>query len=101
MAVRIDYDLDADAMYVTLADGMAAKTQEVEDLTFVDVDEEGHLLGIEVVGLARAWPLEEIISRFDVPEFDAKQLRAQFAGVRGAEGRREVPKLSVDCVAAS
>jgi uncharacterized protein YuzE len=100
MTMRIDYDLDADALYVTLLDEPVAKTQDIEDLTFVDVTEDGRLAGIEVVGLTRAWALEKVLAQFELPENDAQQLRAQFFG--GAEGRRETPKLQVEntvCVA--
>lgn len=98
--MRIDYDLDADALYVTLLDEPVAKTQAIEDLTFVDVTEDGRPIGIEVIGLTRAWALEKILSQFEVPENDAQQLRAQFSGA--ARGRQETPKLQVQnavCVA--
>lgn len=78
--MRIDCDLDADALYVTLTDEPITETQEVEDLTFVDVSADGRPVGIEVIGLGRAWALEEILNRYDISDFDARQLRSQFSG---------------------
>ncbi|WP_158088732.1 DUF2283 domain-containing protein [Thermoactinospora rubra] len=92
--MRIDYDLDADALYVTLLDEPVAATREIEDLTFVDETEDGRLIGIEVIGLSRSWGLEKILSRYQVTDADAQQLRAQFP--IGIQGRREVPKLQVE-----
>jgi uncharacterized protein YuzE len=72
------YDLDAGALYITLADGPAARTVQLDEGTLVDLDADGRLLGIEVIQPWRAWPLEDILARFSVIEDEARQLRAYF-----------------------
>ena len=50
--MRIEYDREADAVYVDVAEGLHAQTVEVEPLTlYVDVDAGGRTLGIEFLGL--------------------------------------------------
>jgi uncharacterized protein YuzE len=48
-ALRVRYDAEADAMYLRLRDGSVAETVEIEEMVYVDIDEEGHPLGIEFV----------------------------------------------------
>ena len=72
------HDLDADAMYIHLADHAIARTAEVDDGTMVDLDPAGQVIGIEVIGRGRSWPLEAIIERFGIGEDDARHLRAYF-----------------------
>lgn len=46
--MRIEYDQEAKAVYVYVAEGEHARTIEVEPLKiYVDVDSEGHTLGVE------------------------------------------------------
>jgi uncharacterized protein YuzE len=72
------YDLDARALYIELADRQAARTEQVDTGTLVDLDSDGNVIGIEVINPDRSWPLEEILRRFTVPEQDARELRAYF-----------------------
>lgn len=46
---RVDYDDDADVLYVQLADGEVAETRELGDLRLVDYSGDGNVLGIEFV----------------------------------------------------
>lgn len=72
------YDLDARALYIELADRQAARTEQVDAGTLVDLDSAGNVIGIEVINPERSWPLEEILDRFAVAEQDARELRAYF-----------------------
>jgi uncharacterized protein YuzE len=46
--MRIEYDQEANAVYVYVNKGAHARTVEVEPLKiYVDVDPEGHTLGVE------------------------------------------------------
>jgi len=47
--VSAEYDPDADALYVRVADGDRARTVEINDVTYVDVDANGRPVGIEVL----------------------------------------------------
>jgi uncharacterized protein YuzE len=72
------YDLDADALYITLADQPATRTAQLDEGTLVDLDADGRLLGIEVIQPWRAWPLDDILARFPLPADTAAELRAYF-----------------------
>ena len=72
------YDLDAHALYIELVDRQAARTEQVDAGTLVDLDLAGNVIGIEVINPDRSWPLEEILQRFAIPEEDACELRAYF-----------------------
>ena len=73
--MRLNYDTEADALDVRIAEGIVARTEEIETGTLVDLDEHGRLLSIEVIRPARRWPLELILSRYDVAQSDAEVLR--------------------------
>ena len=47
--MRITYDPQADALYLYLKEGAAARTQEVSDGIQLDLDEEGRIIGIEIL----------------------------------------------------
>jgi uncharacterized protein YuzE len=46
-ALRLKYDPDAEALYVTLREGLAAETIEVEESVYVDLDADERPIGIE------------------------------------------------------
>jgi uncharacterized protein YuzE len=75
--MRLNYDIGADALDVRFdEDGIVVRTERIDAGTFVDVDEHGSVLAIEVLGPERRWPLEEILERFDINDEDAELLRA-------------------------
>ena len=47
--MRIDYDPQADVIYVRLRDGVVDDTHEVSKYIYVDVDERGIPLGLEIL----------------------------------------------------
>jgi uncharacterized protein YuzE len=76
--IRQAYDLEVDALYIELAEGRFTRTVEIDSGTLVDVGEDGRVLGIEVIGPYRRWPLEEILARFTIAAGDAAELLAYF-----------------------
>lgn len=48
-ALHLRYSASADALYVQLREGQVAETIEVEEMVYVDVDQDGRPLGIEFV----------------------------------------------------
>jgi len=56
---------------------------QLDQGTLADLDADGHLVGIEVIQPWRAWPLEDILTRFGVSHEDARALRAYFPQRRG------------------
>ena len=51
--MKAQYDPAADAMYIRLADGTVADSDEVHDGVVLDYDANGRVLGIEVLNLSR------------------------------------------------
>jgi len=47
--MQIDYDPQADALYIQLKDGEVDDTQEVNQYIFVDFDQDGVPLGLEIL----------------------------------------------------
>jgi uncharacterized protein YuzE len=78
--IRVSYDSAVDALYIRLADGRAARTPEVDSdpCTLVDLDGDGNLIGIEVIGTQRPWPLHKILAAYDISDEDATMLMAAY-----------------------
>ena len=72
------YDLDADALYIELANHQVARTVQVDAGTLVDLDASGGVVGIEVVHPGRAWPRDQILDQFTISEDNARELRTYF-----------------------
>ena len=67
--MRIEYDREAKAVYVNVAEGEHARTVEVEPLKiYVDVDGEGRTLGIEFLSLKAFQQYIEEHGGLDIPE---------------------------------
>ena len=67
--MRIEYDREAKAVYVNVADGEHARTVEVEPMKiYVDVDSEGRTLGIEFLSLKAFQQYIEEHGGLDIPE---------------------------------
>lgn len=47
--MRIQYDPDADALYIELRAGTPDDSTDLEDGITADLDHDGHLLGIEIL----------------------------------------------------
>lgn len=77
--IRQNYDLAANALYITVTDNEVARTAEIDAGTLVDVDAAGSIVGIEVLNFTRCWPLQEILDRFAFTPRDAGELRAYFS----------------------
>ncbi len=67
--MRIEYDREARAIYVALADGVHARTVEVQPLkVYVDIDAEGRTLGIEFLSLTSFEQYMEEHGGLNLPE---------------------------------
>lgn len=94
--MRISFDEEAGALYVTLSEGIVARTVTVDAGTLVDVDERGNAVGIEVVRPAREWPVDAIAEAGNLGPEILDQLRhLNRAGTDGGPfrfgaGRREL-----------
>lgn len=64
--MKVEIDPAADAAYIRLSDNPVARTTEVSELVFVDRDDMGVVVGIEVLGLDTTLPLDAIAKEFHV-----------------------------------
>jgi uncharacterized protein YuzE len=64
MPVTAEYDHEADALYVRLRDGARQRAVEVDQVTYVDLDEDGQPLGIELLYPSRGINLDAVLARF-------------------------------------
>lgn len=72
----LKYTDSADALYIYLKPGVkTTRGEEIDNGTIVDLDDQGDVVGIEVLSPARDWPLEEIAERFPLDMADLLQLR--------------------------
>jgi uncharacterized protein YuzE len=60
--MKVDYDPQADAMYIQLKEGEIVDTLEVGKNIFVDVDGEGAPLGIEFLFVSRHFAAEDLMT---------------------------------------
>ncbi len=51
--MTLEFDQEADALYVRLKDGRAAETREVQRGIFVDYNSHGKPIGIEVLSISK------------------------------------------------
>lgn len=66
MSITAMYDRDADALYVTLRDGVRTRTIEVDEATYVDIDGDGQALGLEFLYPAMGINLDPVVGRFEL-----------------------------------
>lgn len=71
----VAYDADANALYITLDPHVRVdRTIPVDDSTNCDLDDDGNLIGVEVLNPGRIWPLAAILRDYEVGEQDAAAL---------------------------
>jgi uncharacterized protein YuzE len=58
--MEINYDKEADAMYIEFRKGKFTKTKKIDDFTIIDLDEKGNILGIELLEVSKRIPLESL-----------------------------------------
>ncbi len=66
--MRWSYDLSANALYVYLTDKDVAGQDEMPDGVIVDVDKDGHAVGIEVLSPDAGWDVGAVIQRFQLDQ---------------------------------
>jgi uncharacterized protein YuzE len=74
--LSFDFDPEADALAILVADGLVARTIEIDPGTLVDVDGAGRALTIELIRPNRLWPIDEVVDEFDIEDDDAVILRS-------------------------
>jgi len=60
--VKIEYDKEVDALYIRLQEKYVARTLEIEEGLNLDLDEEGKLIGLEVLDATERYTLSDIFN---------------------------------------
>jgi uncharacterized protein YuzE len=60
--MRIEYDKEVDALYVRLQEKYVARTIEIEEGLNLDLDENGKLIGLEVLDATERYSLADIFN---------------------------------------
>ena len=61
--MKITYDKEADAMYLSVARGKVKKTVEVNPRVIVDIGKKGKVIGIELLSVSEKMSKESLRSR--------------------------------------
>lgn len=76
--MRLEYDLNVGALYISLSSHEVARTRIVDDNTCVDFDADGMVVGIEIVSTDSPWPVEIILSEYRLPPGEIEQFSKYF-----------------------
>ncbi len=60
--MKIEYDKEVDALYVYLQKKEVYRTKEIEEGVNIDFDEEGKVIGLEIIGVTQRYKLEDIFN---------------------------------------
>ena len=60
--MRIEYDSDVDALYVQFKDVTPDDNIDLEEGVTVDLDDEGHIVGLEILDAAERFGLESLLN---------------------------------------
>ncbi|MGH8906373.1 MAG: DUF2283 domain-containing protein [Egibacteraceae bacterium] len=83
--MRLEYDADADALYVRLRDTQAvARSEQVEPGTIVDLDRFGSPIGLEILSPFRPWAIDDLVALYDIDPAVVAQLREAEPRMRSA-----------------
>lgn len=60
--MKIEYDKAVDALYILLRDVAPADTADVEEGVTIDLDADGHIVGIEILDASERLGLESLLN---------------------------------------
>ena len=58
--MRIEYEFEADALYIRFRDAHPTGNRDLEDGVTVDLDEQKHIIGIEILDVSHRFPPETL-----------------------------------------
>jgi uncharacterized protein YuzE len=91
MPITVQYDREADALYIRLGDSARERTVEIDETTYVDVDAAGHVVGIELLYPSMGVELVDVATRFHLRE----QLPEIATAIAGSGAPIAAPTLTV------
>jgi uncharacterized protein YuzE len=60
--MKIEYDKEVDALYIYLQQKQVAETIEIHEGVNIDLDEEGKLIGVEILDATERYSLADIFN---------------------------------------
>ena len=60
--MKIEYDDDVDALYIRIQNKEVFRTREIEEGVNVDLDEQGAVIGLEIIGAAERYDRNDIFN---------------------------------------
>ena len=60
--MKIEYDNEVDALQIWFANAKPVDSRDVAQGVTIDLDEQGNLVGLEVLDAAEKWGLESILT---------------------------------------
>jgi uncharacterized protein YuzE len=60
--LRIEYDKEADALYIQLREANVDDNIDIEEGVTVDLDEKRHIIGIEILDASKKLSLKDIVN---------------------------------------
>jgi len=60
--LKIEYDKEADALYIQLRDALVEDNIDIEEGITVDLDENRHVVGIEILDASKKLSLKDIVN---------------------------------------
>lgn len=91
--IRVTVDSQVQAAYIHIREGRIARTQQVTELVFVDVDSDGNALGVELLSLNSPIPFDKIEHDCRIPS-DVMAVWGQIGSVLPAYSKMNVTTAS-------
>lgn len=60
--MKIEYDKEVDALYIRIKEKKVTHTKEIEEGINLDIDEDGKVIGLEIIGATERYSLEDIFN---------------------------------------
>ena len=60
--MRIEYDREANALYIQMQEKYVTKTKEIENGLLIDLDEANKLIGLEILDVTKRFTLSDIVN---------------------------------------
>ena len=71
--MKIEYDQQADALYIQIRDDYAEDNIDIEEGVTVDLDKKGHIIGIEILDVSKRLSIDEL-SKLTIERFPIERL---------------------------
>jgi uncharacterized protein YuzE len=91
--VRITFDSDVDGLTLALNGDAVARTIDAGEGRFVDLNEDGKVVAVEIIGASQGFQLNDLAEQFDLePLFEelSRRIPEARAALRGDPRLREV-----------